>query len=93
MAYATTNPPNKLVAGTLDGTGGPAIWAYVSADAIATVKGASYFSNGDALGMKVGDFILVYDTGTPAFSSGWIKTVTAGGAASMSGTVTTLSSS
>lgn len=93
MAYSTSAPPNKLVPGSLDGTGGPTVWTYVSADAIGTVKGASYFSNGDALGMKVGDFILVYDTATPAFSSGWVKTVTAGGAASLSGTVTTLSSS
>jgi hypothetical protein len=93
MAYSTSNPPNKLVAGTLDGSGGPAIWSYVSADAIATVKAADYFSNGSALGMKVGDFILVYDNNTPTVSSGWIKTVTAGGAASMSGSVTTLSSS
>lgn len=93
MAYSTSSPPNKLVAGTMDGTGGPSIWSYVSADAIGTVKGASYFSNGDALGMKVGDFVLVYDTATPAFSSAWVKTVTAGGAASLSGTVTTLASS
>lgn len=91
MTYATSNPPNKIAMGTIDGTGGPAIWSYVSADGISTVKGADYFSNGSALGMKVGDFILVYDTGTPAFSSGFVKTVTAGGAASLSATVTTLS--
>jgi len=93
MAYSTANPPNKLVSGSLDGAGGPTVWTYVSADAIGTVKGASYFSNGDALGMKVGDFILVFDSNTPAFSSGWVKTVAAGGAASLSGSGTTLSSS
>jgi len=93
MAYSTSAPPNKLVAGTIDGTAGPSIWTYKSADAIATVKAADYFSNGAALGMVVGDMIIVYDTATPTVSTGWIKTVTAGGAASMSGTVTTLSSS
>lgn len=93
MAYSTSSPPNKLVMGTIDGAGGPTIWSYVSADAIGTVKGASYFSNGDALGMHVGDLVLVYDTATPAFSTAWVKTVAAGGAASLSGTVTTLSSS
>jgi hypothetical protein len=93
MAYSTSNPPSKIALGTLDGTAGPAIWVYKSADAIATVKGADYFSNGAALGLAVGDVMFVYDSNTPTFSTAWVKTVTAGGAASLSGSVTTLSSS
>lgn len=92
MAYSTSNPPAKLAVGTLDGTAGPAIWVYKSADAIGTVKGASYFSNGYDLGMNVGDVMFVYDTATPTISTAWVKTVTSGGAASLSATVTTLTS-
>lgn len=91
MAYSTSSPPVLMVPAPVGS--GPQIWTYASADAIATVKAGDYFSNGSALGMRVGDFIIVYDNNTPTVSSGWIKTVTAGGAASMSGTVTTLSSS
>ena len=92
MAYSTSTPPSKLVVGTSDGTAGPAIWVYRSADAIATVKGASYFSNGYDLGMVVGDVMFVYDTATPTISLAWVKTVTSGGAASLSATVSTLTS-
>lgn len=92
MAYSTSAPPAKLVTGTFDGTAGPSIWVYKSADAIGTVKGADYFSNGAALGLKVGDIMYVYDTATPTVSTAWVKTVTAGGAASLSATVTTLTS-
>lgn len=93
MTYSTSSPPSKLVSGTLDGTAGPAIWVYKSADAIATVYGAGYFTNGSALGLKVGDLMFVYDSNTPTVSMAWVKTVTAGGAASLSATVTTLASS
>lgn len=92
MAYSTSSPPVLLIPAPMAAAAVSQVWAYTSADAIATVKASDYFSNGDALGMKVGDFIIVYDNNTPTVSTGWIKTVTAGGAASMSATVTTLSS-
>ena len=56
----------------------PAIWAYKSADAEATVAGSYYISNGDKLGMKVGDFVFVYDTTTPKAHLFVVITVTAG---------------
>ena len=61
MAYATTNPP-KRIGGTL---GGNSLWYYTSADDDATVNGASYFTDGVDLGMKVGDIVLGFDTATP----------------------------
>lgn len=93
MAYSTSLPPIKFAVGPIDDTLAPTIWVYKSADAIATVKGASYFSNGSDLGMTVGDLVYVYDTATPAVSLAWVKTVTSGGAATLSGTVTTMISS
>ncbi len=92
MAYSTSTPPSKLAVGTIDGTAGPAIWVYKSADAIGTVKAANYFSNGYDLGMVVGDVMFVYDTATPTISVAWVKTVTSSGAASLSATVSTLTS-
>lgn len=38
------------------------MWVYASADAIATVQGAAYFSNGIQLGMQVNDIVHVVDT-------------------------------
>jgi hypothetical protein len=79
MAYAITNPPHVLVPSL--GGKGPQVWGYESADPRATVNGADYFSNGDELGMRVGDLVIVYDTVTPLTSVHFVAAVTAGGAA------------
>jgi len=60
MAYDTATPP-KLVMPAPMGQG-PGIWSYDSTDAAATVDGAGYITNAKALGMKVGDVVLVTDT-------------------------------
>jgi V8-like Glu-specific endopeptidase len=73
MTYAVTNQPIKVA-----GFNGPNVWVYKSADAIATVQGAAYFSDGDTLGMKVGDVVLVSDTATPLGSVAVVSAVTAG---------------
>lgn len=76
MSYATTNPPNVLVTAFNAGIGTSInFWVYVSADAVATVAGASYFSNGVALGMKLNDLVYVVDTATPLISTCRVKTV------------------
>lgn len=87
MAYATTNPPVKVTLGALakfntteDTSVGGDLWYYKSADAIATVKGAGYFSNAAALGMQPGDVVLVYDRTTPALSLAFVQSITAGAA-------------
>jgi len=61
MAYAVTNPP-ALVKQRVGGGVGGAEWRYVSTDAIATVMGDNYFSNGVALGMTIGDLVVVVNT-------------------------------
>lgn len=92
MAYATTNPPMLTLAGGLtrgnpnanaNEATGINIWSYVSADAAATVNGAGYITNGDALGMKVGDIVNGRDTATPKTYISYVSAVTAGGAASL----------
>lgn len=72
MAYSTSAPPAKI-AGTI---GGNSLWIYSSADADSTVTGASYFTNGFALGMKVGDPVIVVDTATPKTSVVYASSVT-----------------
>jgi len=85
MAYATTNPPTQLVQGL---AGGPAIWHYSSADVDSDVDAAGYFTNGDALGMNVGDVVHVFDT-AGVMTYMFVSAVTAGGAATVAaGTVT-----
>lgn len=61
MAYVTTSPPIKISQG-IDSV---SLWLYQSADAAATVKAANYITNAQALGMKVGDGIIILDTNTP----------------------------
>jgi hypothetical protein len=79
MAYSTSNPPVRVTVGALDGNA-PAVWVYKSADAVATVKGSAYFTNGLALGMIVGDFVLVSDTATPLGTLTVVSAVTSSGA-------------
>lgn len=58
MAYSTSNPPelhSQAVAG-------PRTWVYKSTDAIATVRATGYITNGQDLGMKLNDLVMVTDT-------------------------------
>jgi hypothetical protein len=72
MAYAVTNPPIKQSTGPLvnfgrseTGNSGGQFWMYNSPDVIATVEGANYFTNAQALGMLPGDLIYIVDSTTP----------------------------
>lgn len=81
MSYATTNPPICMVPRI---GGGPAIWVYNSTDVHTDVDAVGYFTNGDALGMKVGDHVIVGKTSATIGSTlHYVSTVTAGGAASV----------
>ena len=85
MAYATTNPPHMLTSCI---GGGPALWMYNSTDVHTTVAGADYFSNGDALGMKVGDAVIVGKTSaTIGNTLHYVTTVTSGGAATVASAI------
>jgi lipid-binding SYLF domain-containing protein len=82
MAYAASNPPtlNSQRVG-----GGGAIWTYLSTDVSTDVDAAGYFTNGDALGMKVGDVVLVIETDNSYLQTTHsVTAVTAGGAATVS---------
>lgn len=81
MAYSTSTPP-ILIAEGVGGAG--SLWRYSSADAIATVNTSGYITNGDALGMKVGDLVYVIDTATPTSNLCVVADVTAGGQADLS---------
>ncbi len=86
MAYSTSNQPYLLsVAPIAAATNRPKIWGYSSTDPAGTVDDAGYFTDGDALGMKVGDVVLVLDNDTSTTMT-WhrVTTVTAGGAATVS---------
>lgn len=86
MAYATTNPPKLLVASM--GSGQPALWVYASTDIHTDVDASDYFSNGDALGMKVGDIVIVSKTSaTIGATIHYVSAVTAGGAATVAAAI------
>lgn len=84
MAYSVTNPPALVTQRIGDG---PAVWIYKSADDDATTNGASYYSNGVALGMRVGDIVLVVDTATPKVSYHGVASLSATAATTAFGAV------
>lgn len=77
MAYDTTNPPRLMVPAMTAAT--PQIWVYTSADAKATVIAPDYITNGDELGMAVGDVVFIIDTATPLTSLSFVLTIGATG--------------
>jgi hypothetical protein len=92
MAYATSNPPFLLVpriGGASTNTIGGSFWGYNSSDIMGTVAATSYFSNGAALGMKVGDRVSVVAVSTaspPVYVGhgyGAVSAVTAGAGATI----------
>lgn len=78
MAYATSNPPRKLMHSGIDNSQPGGIWWYNSpTDSAATVAGANYFSNGQDLGMIVGDLVIVYDVTNTIIKSYQVLSVAA----------------
>lgn len=96
MAYSTANPPVPVSIGPLAGfnanePGGtyttPKLWVYSSADPIATVQGAAYFSNGLTLGMRLGDIVFVIDNNLSKMYPSFVTAVTpTAGAPAVAGT-------
>lgn len=79
MAYSTSNPPVKIA-----GTVAKSAWLYQSTDVHTDVDAADYFSDGDALGMKVNDIVFVVKTtATVGATIHSVSAVTAGGAATI----------
>ncbi len=72
MAYSTSIPPMAYIVGI---GAMPTLWVYRSTDDDGTVNGAGYFTDGVALGMKVGDIVIVVDTTTPQVSFNRVSSV------------------
>lgn len=83
MAYSSTNPPHLLVASVGNRT--PNLWGYSgSTESVAQIAASGFFANGHALGMKVRDFVLVSaTTGSTTFGVGYVHSVAASSAASV----------
>jgi hypothetical protein len=63
----------------------PSVWVYQSTDVHTDVDAADYFSDGNALGMKVNDIVIVVKTSaTIGATLHVVTTSTAGGAATVS---------
>lgn len=82
MSYATTNPPRLISQGVGASTG--SLWHYTDGDPIALVIAADYISNGDDLGLKVNDTILITDETLGQIETAIVSAVTAQGAATLS---------
>ncbi len=78
MTYATSNPPR----GIPFGMSGPTLWYYSDGDTNAAIDATDYFSDGDDLGMAVGDPLVHFDT-AGVMTWFFVSAVTAGGAATV----------
>lgn len=67
----------SLLVNPLAGQVAPKIWGYSSVDAVATVAGAGYFTDGANKGLAINDIIFVADTVTPLVSTVRVKTINA----------------
>lgn len=76
MAYSASNPPQCVA----QAIAGPSSWVYQSADAHTDVDATNYFTNGQALGMKVGDLVSVLDTNADTATVHIVTAVAATGA-------------
>lgn len=90
MPYSTSNPPALKSASPLSGAG--QTWVYSSTDVATDVDAVGYFTNGNALGMKVGDIVEVTDTDTGPFTMTLHRVITStpGGAVTVSTTGTNI---
>ncbi len=66
MAYSASNPPQRMFGGlALGNTSSTSLspvhgmWQYRSADTTTTVIAAGYFTNGQDLGMRIGDLVFI----------------------------------
>jgi len=82
MAYSTSNPPALKSTSPLTGAG--QTWAYIGADIATDVDAVGFFTNGNALGMKVNDIVEVTNTATGVVTLHRVITSTAGGAVTVS---------
>lgn len=72
MSYASTNPP--IIVG--QSIAGARVWEYRHTDAAATVDASGYFTDGYSRGMRDGDLLRSYDSGTKIWT---MHTVTVSG--------------
>lgn len=85
MAYAATNPPALLSQSV---GAAPALWVYASTDVHTDVDATDYFTNGNALGMRVNDVVIVIKTSATIGATIHVVTAsTAGGAATVAAAI------
>lgn len=87
MTYSTSNPP-VLIAQAIGGNAAPKLWHWNNDDDLSAIDGNGYVTNGDDLGLAVGDQIVNEDLSDETLTSFRVDSVTAGGAADLAdGTV------
>lgn len=85
MAYSTSSPP-QLTQPRMGGTG-PNQWTYSSTHTSTAAAAAGFFTNGQALGMKVDDLLFGVEAGTAHYVAR-VSAVSSTGATIASGTLT-----
>lgn len=82
MAYSTGTPPALVVTG-LTRSSNNQMWEYKEAATFDTIRAAGYISNAQDLGMKVGDYLMHWDSSSasaPVLTIGRVTAVSSTGA-------------
>jgi hypothetical protein len=87
MAYVSGSL-NLVSGGLLEGT--VRVWMYTTADAIATVQGANYFTDGLAKGMQKGDIVWINLPATPHLYLNQVSAAPTSSGATVSGPTTSV---
>lgn len=83
MAYSTSSPP-ALITQRVGDSPAAGVWMYQSDDAATVVRVDGYITNGDDLGMEVGDIVFQTSTTAAVAHIYVVTSVTAAGAADLS---------
>lgn len=82
MAYSTGSPPALIASGLTRSTNNQ-MWEYKEAATFDTIRAAAYISNALDLGMKVGDYLMHWDSTSstaPILTIGRVTAVASTGA-------------
>lgn len=75
------------LSGPFQSIAGPKTYFYKSAELVGAVDATDFFTDGEDLGMEVGDRVVVIDTTTPLVTDTWVSAVDTDGNATVTADV------
>lgn len=85
MSYSTSSPPMLVTPAPFGGTQAGRIWVYHSTDSPEAIDNDGYITNGEALGMRVGDIVHAADTNAspPVYTMHYVAEINTDGSVNL----------